>query len=116
MRHPLTLEEAINLSRKYNFLSGQLFDKESLGKGIIDIVTPAPFEESKQWLFAQYYRETRDARKALQFYSGNSYSVVVLSIPILRKRAILYKEIDEFLKDNQHSPVHENSGNIQVSK
>jgi len=100
MTSPLSAAQASMLCQDYQQLTGSIFDKGSLGKGYIECVAIAPFEESKQWLFAQYYREYRDAQKALKFYHGTEFDVIVLSIPFLRKRGILFKSLREYIQEN----------------
>ena len=97
---PMTLTQALALSRDYQNLIGRCFEKGTLGKGNIECIAVAPYEESKQWLFAQYYKECKDPKRSLQFYQGPHYDVVALSIPILRKRGILYKDLRSYLIEN----------------
>jgi len=99
-RTPLSLTHALAACRDYQYLNGSIFEKETLGKGHIECVAVAPFEESKQWLFAQYYRETKDPVRALQFYNGPHYDVLVLAIPVLRKRAIHFRDLRSYLFEN----------------
>jgi hypothetical protein len=109
-KQPLTLNEAMNICRHYQHLNGNVFDKKSLGKGYIECIAVAPFEESKQWLFAQYYHEFRNPNKALQFYNGKDYDVIVLSIPVLRKRGIHYQDLRSYLSDNNVSFARQRQG------
>lgn len=97
---PFTLEQAIAICRDYQAIIGSIFEKESLGKGYIECVAVAPYEEAKQWLFAQYYKEYRDATKALSFYKGHEYDVIIIAIPFLRKRSIEYKSLMTYLTEN----------------
>jgi len=97
---PLTLAQALKICQDYQYLNGSIFDRDTLGKGYIECIAVAPYEESKQWLFAQYYRECKDPIRSLQFYNGPEYDVIVLSIPILRKRGILYRDLRGYLQQN----------------
>ena len=97
---PLTFSQAVAISGDYQPLIGSLFEKGVIGKGCIECIAPAPYEESKQWLFGQYYKELKDPVKALQFYKGPEYTVVALSIPVLRKRGILYRDLRSYLAEN----------------
>ena len=97
---PLTLAQAIALSRDYQNLVGSIFEKNTLGKGYIECIAVAPYEESKQWLFAQYYKECKDPLRSLQFYKGPQYEVIALAVPILRKRGILYRDLRNYLSEH----------------
>jgi hypothetical protein len=72
---PLTLSQALAIARDYQYLNSSSFDKAALGKGHIECIAVAPFDDSKQWLFAQYYLETKDPIRSLQFYNGPQYAV-----------------------------------------
>ena len=97
---PLTLAQANALSRDYQNLIGSFFEKETLGKGYIECIAVAPYEESKQWQFAQYYKECKDPLRSLQFYKGPHYEVIALAVPILRKRGILYRDLRNYLSEH----------------
>ena len=99
-RIPLTKAQARDICRDFQFLIGQYFDKAAPGKGCIACIAVAPFEESRQWQFAQYYKEVRDAGRSLQFYTGNDFDVIVLALPLLRKRGIHFQRLSDFLKAN----------------
>lgn len=98
-KKPFTLKQALALCQHYQGLIGNSFDKLILGKGIIECVAVAPYEESKQWQFAQFYREVKDPWKALQFYRGTDFDVVVLATPFLRKRNVSFKDIRTYLEE-----------------
>jgi hypothetical protein len=97
---PLTLQQASELCRDYQNLVGRIFEKDALGKGYIECIAVAPYEESKQWLFAQYYKECKDPKRSLQFYNGPHYEVIALSVPILRKRGILFRDLRGYLLEH----------------
>lgn len=87
------------MSLDYQHLVGLPFDGKALGMGRIECVAVAPYDEAKKWLFAQYCREYEDAVKALRFYSGSEYDVVLLSRPMLRKRKILFRDLRGYLAE-----------------
>jgi len=100
IRKSFSLEQATTFCNDYQFLKGNIFDKEKIGMGIIECVAIAPFDESKQWLFAQYYRETKNPVKALQFYNGKEFDVILMALPMLRKRGIHFMDLRSYLYKN----------------
>ncbi len=99
-RTALTLEQAHAISLDYQYIIGSVYDKSQLGKGRIECIAIAPYDEAKQWQFAQYYREFRDPQKSIQFYKGDQYDVLVLSIPLLRKRGIHFLDLRSYVAEN----------------
>jgi len=106
-RRPFTLQQAIILCKHYQKLIGSHFDRWIPGKGTIECVAVAPFETSKQWQFAQFYKETKDPLRALRFYQGTDFDVVVLATPFLRKRNIHFKDIRAFLEEEKQALMHQ---------
>lgn len=100
---PFTFVQASAICRDYQHLCGRIMDQQVLGKGYIECVAVAPYETAKKWLFAQFYRDNRDPVKALQFYKGNDYDVIVLSLPLLRKRGIFFTDLHTYALE-QHIP------------
>jgi len=76
-------------------------DQQVLGKGYVECVAVAPYDTAKKWLFAQFYRENRDPVKALQFYKGQEYDVILLSLPLLRKRGIFFTDLYTYTTEQQ---------------
>jgi hypothetical protein len=97
---PFTEEQARNICSDYQYLCGLPIDKKVPGKGVISCVTIAPYDQAKQWQFAQYYKDYRDPVKALKFYKGTQFSVLVLSVPLLRKRGVFFADLITIL--SQH--------------
>jgi|SRR5690606_31095131 hypothetical protein len=108
IRTPFTFAQASVICRDYQHLCGRVIDPQVLGKGYVECVAVAPFDEAKKWLFAQYYKDNRDPVKSLRFYKGQEYDVIILSFPLLRKRGVCYADLRTFVAEHHipYDPVY----------
>jgi hypothetical protein len=93
----MTYAQAQTLCKRFQYLCGKALDPHLMGKGIIECVAVAPFDESHKWMFAQLYRELEDPVKALSLYKGSEFDVILLAFPLLRKRGINYTELRKYI-------------------
>ncbi len=94
---PLTYAQAHTVCKRFQHLCGMAIDPNVMGKGIIECVAVAPYEQSHKWMFAQFYRECGDAHKALTLYKHTAFDVILLARPLLRKRGISYIELQKYI-------------------
>ena len=97
---PLQLHQANIICSEYQHLVGASYDKSVPGKGYIQCIVAAPYDTGYQWQITQFYLACNDPLKALQFYKGRDYVPLAISIPVLRKKSILYQDLREYLRRN----------------
>ena len=93
----MTYAQAQLLCKRFQYMCGKAIDPNVMGKGIIECVAVAPFEQSHKWMFAQLYREYKDPHRALGLYKREAYDVILLAFPLLRKRGVNYIELQKYI-------------------
>lgn len=76
---PLTLKQSKAICEDFQFLKGQLFNNIPTDEKVVDCIAIAPFDEINKWIFINYYAEYQDVEKALEYYCGPFYDVLVIS-------------------------------------
>ncbi len=100
---PISKQDALTLCNRFRHLIGKPFDADVPGKGIIEAIVPAPWDEKYQWQFAQYFKEHKDGEKCLKFYEGDRFMPLILATPLLRKLKMEYKDLRLYLFLNRIS-------------
>ncbi len=62
---PISNQEATAICKRFQHLIGNPFDATTPGRGTIEAIVPAPWEEAHQWQFAQYFRDFKDGEKCV---------------------------------------------------
>jgi hypothetical protein len=91
IENSFTREQAIAASKDYRHLVGQGYDDTCL---VADIVV-SPLDPLNKWIFNNFYAEQGNARKALEFYQGPFYDVMVIA-----SAGMKYTDLRSFLKQN----------------
>jgi hypothetical protein len=102
---PITKQQAQAICHEHQHFVGASFDPNIPGKGYITCITAAPYDTARQWQFAQFYLDCNDAVKALRFYKGEYFVPLVMSIPVIRKRSIVFQDLRAYLHAN-NMPMH----------
>ncbi len=100
-KKPLSREEAENLSKEYQYLSGREFLDGENNSSTVECVTIAPFDPINKLILLHEYKDCRNCEKAMDFYAGYDFDVVVITL-VQKERAYLeYADIASFLEQTQ---------------
>ena len=75
IENSFTREQAVLACKDYQHLKGVEFDESSFVREL----AVAPLDPLNKWIFNNYYAESGDAVRALEFYHGPFYDVMVIS-------------------------------------
>jgi hypothetical protein len=78
LEEAFTKPQARRLREAYSYLEGQELALNDRTGGRIETVAVAPYDEINKWIFMQYYQESRDCEKALDFYEAPYYDVILI--------------------------------------
>ena len=84
-----TFDQALAICRDYQHWVGKAYD----GSDTIECIAISPLDPLNKYIFNTYYLDSKDAVKALQFYYGPYYDVMVISSMHLK-----YMDLRSFLK------------------
>ena|SRR5579872_3488236 len=97
---PYSLQEAQQLCKEYQYLSGQPFEKEN--DFVIECVTVVPFDELSKERFLIFYFLFDNAESALAHeYKGLLFDVLVIARSTTDKHELLQEELVTWLGENK---------------
>jgi hypothetical protein len=79
MEAALTLRQAEAISNDFQDLLGQFIDPYANRYKYIQYVVPAPYDERSRQFFMYLWTQVGCPAKALQFYKGDMYDVIVVA-------------------------------------
>ncbi|MGN6567259.1 MAG: hypothetical protein ACTHJ0_04870 [Flavipsychrobacter sp.] len=74
-----TRKQALNISKEYQNIVGKLYLSKDQVMEVIEAVTIAPYDKKNKSTFVEKYKIYRDTEKAISFYEGVDYDVVVFT-------------------------------------
>ncbi len=90
IEHSFTLAQALAICEDYQHLEGKVYDETDR----IACVAVSPLDPLNKYIFNRYYIDSKDPLKALQFYHGPYYDVMVIS-----GTDVKYMDLRSFLKN-----------------
>lgn len=94
----LTAVDATALCHKYQALVGKTLVCEYTDFCIINAIVVSPFDDVNKLRFATVYVSEANAEKAMAFYSGDAFDVLVFGRSVSDKDTILYESLEDYLK------------------
>jgi hypothetical protein len=107
----LTLLEARLLCRQYQHLSGRILFNEPTDLYKIECITVAPHDDLNKWIFAHNYINGDSLDKAMEFYTGPYYDVLLLARNTGDESVLVYKSLHNY--QQQSSTPHQNEAFIK---
>ena len=100
---PLTYRQALAVCKEYQNLIGKSFDPTEHWNEV-ECVAVAPYDEINKWIFTRYYSDLKSPVKALEYYEGHFYDVVVIARSRVDRNWCVCKDIKTYLEQT-HAPV-----------
>lgn len=92
-----TFHEAQEFCAAHGYVVGRQIKKGLRIFGTVEALLLAPMDGINQHRFLRAYKETRNAKKALQFYDGTLYTVLACVVPVANKQDFYTVELEHYL-------------------
>jgi hypothetical protein len=97
----LTFIEAKQAVETHSYIVGTQIKKGLRIFGTVESLIIAPFDGINQHRFLREYKQSRNAEKALQTYSGHLFTVLLVVAPIATQE-LHTMELDQYLRSHEH--------------
>lgn len=93
----LHYDQAQALCAEHGYLIGTQIKKGWKITGIIDRIIVAPLDGVSQYRFLKEYKISGNAAKAIKFYQGNFYSVLLVVRSVISKTQYTTMDLDAYM-------------------
>jgi hypothetical protein len=97
----LTFIEAKQEVDRHSYIVGTHIRKGQRIFGTVERLIIAPFDGINQHRFLQEYKQSKNAEKALQSYSGHLFTVLLVVAPVATQELHTI-ELEQHLKSHEH--------------
>jgi len=95
----LTKEQAVATCRDYRYLIGNQIRNGSRITGVIEDLVVAPLDGVNQHRFLNGYKKTQDAGRAISFYEGKLFTVLLVVRSVLLRNEISAVDLERYLAE-----------------
>jgi len=94
MKQKQTKKEALNTCKNYQPIIGKLYLTKDNGVEVVEAICIVPFDKKNKAIFIERYKIYRNPDKAISFYDGGDYTVMVITTCAT---GICCRELDKFI-------------------
>jgi hypothetical protein len=94
MANKLSKQQALTKAKSYEYLSGKIILNERRIPEMIYTVCIAPLSKKDRVIFMNRFNLFKDAERAIAFYNGSSYEVIII---IKNRSSFEYSLLDAYL-------------------
>ena len=96
----MTFKQAAEIRDKYAHLIGAPFGTYII-RDIVEHIAIAPFKTSMQWFFAEVFRLCHSVDKALSYYHGTEFDVILMTQHSSRECEVFIQDIHSYLRERR---------------
>jgi hypothetical protein len=96
----LSLKQAQIVCADYQHLIGNQIKKGWKTIAIIEEILVVPFDDFNKHRFLEEYKKTKNYNRALDFYTGKIYDLLIIGKPILNPRDVYTCDLRKYLTDS----------------
>jgi hypothetical protein len=102
MNTPFTYEQAKDISKDFEDLIDTTMMVPNNPSKTYEVVhvAPCPYSEAEKAIFQQAYIKEKDVEKAIAFYSGTEYDVLILAQNITDSKDVVSIPIRQYIEAN----------------